>query len=525
MPETPTGTVLILEDDAGIAQLERRRLERAGFSVAVSSSAEEARAALAAGGVDLMVLDYKLNEAATGLDFYRDLSETGLGVPSILVTGFADEAMLARALREGVRDFLPKTPDYLDFLVPAVVRVMDQIRIERELHLQREQLFREQAARLEAEAERKALAEEDRRKDEFLAMLAHELRNPLSAISSAVNLARATPSDEHRDWSNEVITRQVKHLTHLIDDLLDVSRIRLGKIQLRRQPLEAAEVMARAVETVRPLLERKRHGLAVSIEPGPLRVDADPTRLEQVLVNLLTNAAKYTDEGGRIAISAGRDGPNVAFRVKDNGTGIPREMLPRIFDLFIQVDRSLDRSQGGLGIGLTLVRKLVESHGGTVSATSAGPGLGSEFVVRLPALSDSVHVAPSSSNSGRRPTMAENSKRVLVVDDNIDAARGLARLLKVEGHDLAIAHDGREALDAARAHRAEVILLDIGLPGLDGYQVAEILRREGFADATIIAVSGYGQDEDRKRSERAGFNHHLVKPVDHDFLLRLIAGA
>ena len=430
MPENGSGKILILEDDAGIAQLERRKLERAGYCAEVAPDAEQARAALARGGVDLLLLDYYLNASSDGLEFYRELREGGLNVPSILVTGRSDEAMLTLAIRSGIRDFLPKSAEFLDFLVPSVDRVMGQIRVERELEEARARVFREQAARAEAEAERRALTEEDRRKDEFLAMLAHELRNPLSAISSAVHLARRESSVEQTVWSNDVITRQVGHLTHLIDDLLDVSRIRLGKIHLRKTAVDVSESVARAVEVVRPLIDRKSHGLTVAVAPGPLLVEADPTRMEQIVVNLLTNAAKYTDEGGRITLSADREGESIAIRVIDTGVGISAEMLPKIFDLFIQVDGSLDRSQGGLGIGLTLVQKLVSMHGGAVAVASDGPGKGSVFTVLLPAIERSVATvapAPAAAPAPRR------SRRVLVVDDNADSARGMAPVPQVRG--------------------------------------------------------------------------------------------
>ncbi len=521
MAETSRGTILILEDDAGIAQLERRRLERAGFATDLCVSPDQARTALIRGGIDLLVVDYYLNDSTDGLEFHRSLRDAGLNVPSILVTGRSDEAMLTEAIRSGIRDFLPKTPEFLDFLVPTVERVMARVVTERQLEEARARVFREQAARAEAEAERKALADEDRRKDEFLAMLAHELRNPLSAIASAVDLARRDPSRDQAAWSNDVITRQVGHLTHLIDDLLDVSRIRLGKIHLRKAPLDVSDSIARAVETVRPLIDRKGHALTVSIAPGPLSVEADPTRLEQVVVNLLTNAAKYTDDGGKITLSAARDADSVVIRVADTGVGIAAEMLPRIFDLFIQVEGSLDRSQGGLGIGLTLVQKLVSMHGGTISVSSDGPGQGSEFLIRLPAI-DRPSLAPASPPSPSSPRSA--SRKVLVVDDNADSARGLARFLKLSGHDVAVAHDGPSAIEVACGFSPEVILLDIGLPGMDGYEVASRLRSGGFPSAVIVAVSGYGQDDDRRRSRDCGIDHHLVKPIDHDQLLAMIAG-
>jgi PAS domain S-box-containing protein len=360
------------------------------------------------------------------------------------------------------------------------------------------------------------LRDNDRRKDEFLAMLAHELRNPLSAISNAVRLARRTHAEEELEWSQEVIERQAGKLARLMDDLLDVSRITRGKIQLRKEALDARRVLQSAVESVRPLIDERGHELTVSTGPGALRLEADPMRLEQILINLLTNAAKYSDRGGHIRVTAERQGAEVAFRVQDDGMGIPPESLPTMFELFAQGERTVARSEGGLGIGLTLVRKLAEMHGGSVSAQSEGPGKGSVFTVRLPAADEGAAVAASAAPAGKA---GQGRSRILVVDDNVDTARGLARLLKLLGHELAIAYDGPSAIEAARGFRPDAILLDIGLPIMSGYEVAARLRREECCkDAVIIAVSGYGQEEDRRRSKEAGFDDHLVKPVDLDLL-------
>jgi signal transduction histidine kinase/ActR/RegA family two-component response regulator len=366
-----------------------------------------------------------------------------------------------------------------------------------------------------------AMREADRRKDEFLAMLAHELRNPLAAISNAVQLSRRDGSEAHWPWCREIVARQSKNLSRLVDDLLDVSRITRGKVRLRTERIDAAPVVAAAVEAVRPLMEQRRHELTVSVAAGPLPLEADPTRLEQIVVNLLTNAAKYTEEGGRIALSAAIEGAEVVVRVKDNGAGIAPEALPRMFEMFVQGDRSLARSEGGLGIGLTLVRSLAEMHGGSVSAASDGPGTGSEFVVRLP-------MAPGARGGDPPPAPtagdgAVRAARILVVDDNADTARGLSELLGLLGHEASVVHDGPSAIEAARSRRPEVVLLDIGLPGMDGYQVAERLRREAPGPApVIIAISGYGREDARHRSLEPAFDHHLIKPIDFDALADLI---
>jgi signal transduction histidine kinase/ActR/RegA family two-component response regulator len=363
----------------------------------------------------------------------------------------------------------------------------------------------------------------DQRKDEFLAMLAHELRNPLAAISNAVNVTRRTGLKEHIDWSIDVITRQMNHLTRLIDDLLDVSRINRGMIELRKDLLDATPILDSAAATVRPLVDERKHTLEVSIESGNLWVNADPTRLEQVVVNLLNNAAKYSEDGGHIHLLARNDGGDVVIIVRDRGVGIPPDKLSGMFELFAQGDRSLARSEGGLGIGLTIVKKLVEMHGGTIVARSEGVGKGSEFTIRLPAAKRPA--LPGSKVSGLTET-ANKKARVLVVDDNVDTAHGMERLLKLIGHETARAHDGNEALQVACEFRPEIILLDIGLPGMDGYEVAARMRREEWCkNAVIVAVSGYGQDEDRRRSMEAGFDHHLIKPLDHDALLLLISPA
>jgi PAS domain S-box-containing protein len=365
------------------------------------------------------------------------------------------------------------------------------------------------------------LRSNDERKDEFLAMLAHELRNPLSAIGNAVKVASKTGAREHVEWSMEVINRQMQHLSRLIDDLMDVSRITRGKIELRRDVLDVTPILMSATATVQSLIEERKHTLEMVLEPGNLWVNVDPTRLEQGVVNLLNNAAKYSDNEGHIRLAARRERNEVVISIKDRGVGIPPEKLPELFELFAQADRSLARSEGGLGIGLTVVKKLVEMHGGIITGESEGLGKGSEFVIRLPTAE---RPAPVTSPEGVPPEEAIRKARILVVDDNVDTARGMARLLKLIGHDVAVAHDGPKAIEVAREYNPEFILLDIGLPGMSGYEVAAKLRREECClDAVIVAVSGYGQDEDRRRSKASGFDHHLTKPLDHEALMSLLS--
>ena len=385
-------------------------------------------------------------------------------------------------------------------------------------------------ARLYQEAQNtaEALRETDRRKDEFLAMLAHELRNPLTAISNAgYVLDRKGAGDRAGDPRTSellaMIGRQIRHLSRLVDDLLDVSRFSRGRIELRQEPVELRRAVEGAVETARPFIEQRRHELSVSLPEEPLWIEADVTRIEQVLANLLHNAAKFTEPGGRIGLAAECQESEVVLRVRDSGSGISPDLLPHVFDLFVQEDRSLARSQGGLGIGLTLVRALVERHGGSVEAASEGPGHGSEFTVRLPLLD-----MPSGLDSGLpvpTPETAGKTARVLLVEDNLDAAEALSELLRMWGHEVQVAHDGLSALMTARESHPDVVLLDIGLPGMDGYEVARELRAiPGLARARLIALTGYGQDADRHRSQLAGVDHHLVKPVDLEQLRTLLTG-
>jgi len=381
----------------------------------------------------------------------------------------------------------------------------------------------EVAERARAEA---ALKEADRQKDEFLAVLAHELRNPLAPIRNAVEIMRRSAlADPQLVWSRDVIERQVKHLTRLVDDLLDVSRITRGNINLSREPVPVATIVARAIETIQPLISEQRHQLSVEMADEKLEVDGDLTRLTQVLGNLLNNAAKYTDPGGTIHVSVRREGTDVEIRVRDNGIGIPQELLPRLFQLFTQVDAAAHRAQGGLGIGLALVRQLVQMHGGSVTAYSDGPGHGSEFLIRLPLRVRQTRVTMTSSSLPLTGTDAARSGlRILLADDNRDALDSLATLLQCDGHEVHTAADGAEALERAAQCRPNVVLLDIGMPKLDGYEVARRIRAEPWGKSTVlIALTGWGQDEDRRRSREVGFDTHLVKPLDPDALSTLLS--
>jgi signal transduction histidine kinase/DNA-binding response OmpR family regulator len=369
--------------------------------------------------------------------------------------------------------------------------------------------------------------EADRHKNEFLAMLAHELRNPLAPIRSAVQVIHSDAANHRQQkWACEVIERQVQQMVRMVDDLLDVSRITRGKITLRTESIDVAAVIADAVETSKPLIDTRRHGLDVALPPEPLRTRGDAARLGQVIANLLNNAAKYTEEGGRIWVTAERSMAEVVIKVRDTGVGVPREMLARIFEPFTQVDRSLDRSQGGLGIGLTLARRLIELHGGQIEAHSNGPGAGCEFIVRLPVLTESVGVNVATNGQHPETVSALPPLRTLIVDDNVDGAESLAILLQARGLEVRTAYDGPSGLAVATQFRPRIVLLDIGLPGMDGYEVARRLRQiPALEGMLLIALSGYGQSEDRKRSLEAGFDHHLVKPVATEQLERLLISA
>jgi len=365
-------------------------------------------------------------------------------------------------------------------------------------------------------AQNERLCEADRHKDEFLAMLAHELRNPLAPLLIAAQLLEQRGAEDPAlaQWAGGVIKHQGEQLSHLVNELLDVARVTQGKITLRKIPLDLREVIDRAVETHRPLIDEHRHALTLSLSSEPMQVAADPVRLEQMIGNLLNNAAKYTPDGGRIDLSLVREGEAAMVRVRDNGFGISATMLPKVFGLFTQAERTPDRAQGGLGIGLALVKSLVEMHGGSVEAHSEGLGRGSEFVLRLPLLSQDLRLADAPEHAATRRNAAP-VRRVLVVDDNTDVATSIALLLKTMGHEVQVAISGREALNVVKTAPLDVVLLDIGMPDLNGYEVARRLRQEpGLGPLKLIAMSGYGQDCDWQKSEAAGFDHHLVKPVD-----------
>ena len=394
-------------------------------------------------------------------------------------------------------------------LAGTVADITDRKQLEAELRLRMEEL-----------------ADADRRKDEFLAMLAHELRNPLAPIRTSLQILRTPRVDADTAGKvHAIMERQVQQLVRLVDDLLDVSRVMRGKIDLRREPVELATIIARAVETAQPVVDVHGHQLELSIADESLLVDVDPVRMTQVVGNLLTNAAKYTEARGRITLSATREGEEAVLRVRDTGIGIAPEMLPRIFGLFVQANHANSLSHGGLGVGLTLARTLLELHGGSVSAHSAGEGQGSEFVMRLPVLAHPAAARPLVTAADPQP-IEQAGHRVLVVDDNADAAESLAVLLRLQGNDVRVSLDGESALETAREFLPRVILLDLGMPVMDGFEVARRLRAmPELRGALLAALTGWGQQVDRDRTAASGFDRHLVKPVQHEALQELLRDA
>jgi signal transduction histidine kinase len=417
---------------------------------------------------------------------------------------------------------VPVVPEILRAKVSIFAELFRKTRALERLNVELEERVTERTAALEATTQQ--LQEANHRKDEFLAMLAHELRNPLAPIRTAVQLLRLKELTEpHRQRARDVIERQVEHLVNLIDDLLDVSRITRGMITLQLEPVLIGAIVARAVETARPAIDAHRHALELDLPDELISVEGDKTRLVQVLANILHNAAKFMDPGGHIRLSVRRDGQHAVIQIADTGIGIAPDLLPKIFELFTQVHTKSERAQGGLGIGLALVRRLTEMHGGTVSAHSDGPGRGASFTVRLPVMAAQISgLVKQKREAGAIPLI--EPQRILVADDNRDAAEALSLQLQLAGHDVRTAHDGVEALDLAKTFDPDIVLLDLGMPKMDGYEVARRLRvQPGSRRVTLIALTGWGQQQDRDRTTDAGFDAHLVKPVAETQLFRALA--
>jgi signal transduction histidine kinase/ActR/RegA family two-component response regulator len=523
--------LLLLAPTSRDAELGHAILAEAGLSAHVCHDFEELCREMAAGAGAILLTDVSLNKGnperlAGALREQPAWSE----IPIILLSPLGADSPTAVWAMEMLGNVT---------VLDQPVRVMTLVSTLRTAVKARQRQY-ELRDRLEA------LHQADRQKDEFLATLSHELRNPLAPIRNALHVLRLAGDDaQTRARVIDTMERQTGNVIRLVDDLLELSRINEGRIVLRKERVKLTSVLRSALESSAPIVEAAGHELVVVEPPGELLLHADPVRLIQVIANLLNNAAKYTDRGGRIVISAQAEGPEAVIRVRDTGVGIPADMLSRIFDMFVQVDLPPERTRQGLGIGLTLVKRLVELHGGTVVAHSEGPGLGSEFIVRLPAFADQRVMAAPGQRSGvgaaggaggagggaaARPAGTERRKsdlarfRILVVDDHHDAGDSLATLLRLLGHQVRVAYDGMAGLEAARVFRPQVALLDIGMPGIDGIELAKRLRREPeFDDMLMIALTGYGRDEDRRRSSEAGFNAHLVKPVDIAALNGMIA--
>jgi len=544
--------ILIVDDEPRNLTVLETVLDDPGYQLVRAASGEQALLELMATEFAVLVLDVRM-PGMTGFELAQMIKERKktAHVPIIFLTAFYNEDQhILEGYDRGAVDYLHKPVN------PAVLRskvavfaamhrngralelanrllqseITERLRAEAHLNELTQSLDRQVIERTNAlEASHEQLRDAARRKDEFLATLAHELRNPLAPVRNAVQVLRLNGFENPRSqWASELIDRQAGAMSRLIDDLMDVSRINQGKIQLRVERLPLVDILNDAVETSRPVIDEYGHQLHLSLPQEPLSVAADPTRLAQAFMNLLNNAAKYTEPGGRIDLSVVQEENGaVVISVRDTGIGIPVDRLDTIFEMFSQIETTLSRSRGGLGIGLSLTRRLVEMHGGSVEARSAGVGHGSEFIVTLPV------VREESATTATRQRMTPDSTgnpsasdrlRILVADDNHDAAESLSAMLELYGHDVRTVHDGEAAVAAAHEFQPHVVLLDIGMPKLNGYEACRRLRSASAgAEVTVIAITGWSQPTDHQMSREAGFNHHLVKPVDPSALLTLIS--
>jgi signal transduction histidine kinase len=515
--------VLLVEDDEDDYFLTRdllSEIQGQPFLLEWVKDYDTALEAMGRNGHDAYLLDYRLGQR-NGLELLRGARAGGCRGPIILLTGQGEREVDIEAMRAGAADFLMKGRIDAALLERSLRYAIERQRDRealRQAHDHLEERVQVRTAALERANEalrerEEALREAHRRKDEFLAMLAHELRNPLAPLSNALHvLGQRGGADPAFRQGREMMERQVRHLARIVDDLLDVSRIMRGRVQLRPERLDLARLVRTAALDHRSIFQQAGLGLDVDVPELPVWVMGDPIRLAQVLSNLLHNAAKFTSSGGQVSIRlAVAGGYKAEIAVRDTGIGVEPEMLPRLFETFAQADRSLDRSKGGLGLGLALVKGLVELHGGRVHAASAGPGCGAEFAIRLPVEPE----PPALSEMPTAPTRTGKRLRILVVEDNRDAADSLRLLLELYGYEATVAYTGPDGVKVAEQSRPDVVLCDIGLPGLDGYGVARRLRQNpSTAKARLIAVTGYGGEEDKQRSREVGFEAHLVKPVD-----------
>jgi signal transduction histidine kinase len=492
--------VLLVEDDEDDYRLTRDLLREIGerrFALEWVATYDAAVEAMTRREHDVYLVDYRLGRH-DGLELLHE--PFLVGKPVIMLTGFDDLDVDLKAMEAGAADYLVKGKIDAPLLERSIRYAIERNRAE------------------------EALKEADRHKDEFLGMLAHELRNPLSTIRNTVQVLKHLDAPApNLQWARDVIGRQADHMAHLVEDLLDASRIAHGKVSIRKETIELGQVVGQAVEACRHLLSARKQQVTVSLPSRPVPLLADPTRLVQVLTNLLNNAAKYTDESGQIWLTAAEEEGEVVVRVRDNGIGIAADMLPRVFNLFTQAPAALDRSEGGIGIGLAMVGNLVQLHGGTVQAFSDGRGRGSEFVVRLPLLSATYAKRDGAGETGHL-TAESPLRRILVADDNGDLVEAVAQLLRRRGHEVCVVGDGPAALAAARTFRPEVVFLDIELPVLSGYEVARRLRQQpGLENVLLVATTGHAEEEVRYRAHDAGFDAHLAKPYRVDDVLRLLA--
>ena len=498
--------VLLVEDEPGYARFLREVLaetEGTLHTLVGVGTLEEGLARLGETSFDIVLLDLGLPDA-DGTEALRAVSAAAPATAIVVLSAMNELEVALESMRLGAQEYLVKGQSEHLLLPRAIRYAVERKRLQDE--------FR--AARAEAERANAV-------KDEFLAMLGHELRNPLAPIVTALAMIRTNQSAGF-DRERAILERQVQHLVRMVDDLLDVSRIARGKLELQRTDVDLADTIADGIETARSLLESRRHTVTVDVPPH-LLVNGDRTRLAQVMANILTNAAKYTEPGGKIAVSARADGDVAEVCVRDNGIGIAPALLPRVFDIFEQGKRTLDRTTGGLGLGLAIVKSIITLHGGTVAAESAGANEGSVFRVRLPLRPPVTHAAQTR-QAASVPSAAP--RRILIVDDNEDAADMLDLWLRTLGHVTCTAHDGPTALESLVDFTPDLALLDIGLPGMDGYELARRIRaKAGDKSPVLVAVSGYGQESDRERSRAAGFAHHLVKPVDVQSLEEILAAA
>ena len=526
IPKGPVYFLLVDDLEENLLSLEAL-LRRENLVCLKARSGPEALELLLQHEVALALMDVQM----PGMDGF-ELAELMRGtertrrVPIIFLTaGNADRQRRFRGYEAGAVDFLQK-PIETDILRSKADVFFELYRQQQQLVLQRDELkfSAEENSRLLQESQQyaHALKEADLRKDEFLATLAHELRNPLAPIRNGLQILRMSPTGEVSNDVRDMMDRQLTHLVRLIDDLLDVSRVSQGKIDLRKEKITLQAVLQSAVEASQPLINARGQTLILDIPEMPLWLDADLVRLAQVVENLLNNAAKYTQEKGIIKLSVRQEGQQIALAISDNGSGIPADMLPKVFELFTQVDRNLERSQGGLGIGLALVKRLVDMHSGRIQAESAGLGRGSTFTVFLPLASAPMGKVDAAVTPTISPAETK-SKRILVVDDNVASAKTIGWMLELIEHQPTLAHDGIEALAVAKKMTPDVVLLDIGLPGMNGYDVCRTLRQDpAFKETIFIAQTGWGQERDRQLAREAGFDHHLVKPVKLEELSALL---